>query len=213
MSDLPPPPGSNPPPPPPPPPSGYPPPPPPSYGAPPPPPGYHATYGVPAAPLPPFASVWRRLGAVLIDGLLLGLLVIPAVVALTTGDTKIERCRVDRLGNRDPDGPFTGLCEVPTTSTWLLFTVLLLAALAAVVLYHTLTVGRSGQTLGKRATGVKVVDATTGQVIGTGRALGRYLFSAFISGNICGLGYLWAIWDKRRQTWHDKVVGSVVVEA
>lgn len=58
-----------------------------------------------------------------------------------------------------------------------------------------------------------MVDATTGGPIGAGRALGRYLFAAFISSNICLLGYLWNIWDKRKQTWHDKVVNSVVVKA
>ncbi|MGV3759333.1 MAG: RDD family protein, partial [Actinomycetota bacterium] len=76
-----------------------------------------------------------------------------------------------------------------------------------------LLIGRRGQTLGKKALGVRVVDATNGTAIGTGRALGRYLFATFISGNICGLGYLWASWDGRKQTWHDKVVSSVVVEA
>jgi hypothetical protein len=38
------------------------------------------------------------------------------------------------------------------------------------------------------------------------------LFASFISGQICGLGYLWALWDKQRQTWHDKVISSVVVK-
>lgn len=52
-------------------------------------------------------------------------------------------------------------------------------------------------------------DATCG----TGRALGGYLFATSISGNICTLGYLWAVWDARKQTWHDEAVSSVVVEA
>ena len=46
-----------------------------------------------------------------------------------------------------------------------------------------------------------------------GAAVGRYLFAAFISGNFLLLGYLWSLWDDRKQTWHDKVVSSVVVKA
>src|SRR5690606_7539378 len=105
------------------------------------------------------------------------------------------------------------LCEVPTGETWAMFALLGVLALVGAVLYHTLLIGRTGQTLGKRALGLRVVDAGNGMPIGAGRALGRYLFATFISGNICGLGYLWAIWDGRKQTWHDKVVSSVVVEA
>jgi len=32
-----------------------------------------------------------------------------------------------------------------------------------------------------------------------------------ISGQIFYLGYLWMLWDDKQQTWHDKVVGSIVV--
>lgn len=205
MTDFPPPPGSSPPPPPPG--GGYPPP-PPSYG---PPPGYDATYGT-TVPAMRYASVWARFGAVLIDGVIVVLFWIPAIVAIAAGPKKVEACRVEE-GSVVFDGPNNAWCEVPTAGTWVMFAALGLAALVATVLYHTLLIGRSGQTLGKRAVGVRVVDATSGAAIGTGRALGRYLFQMFISGNLCALGYLWALWDGRKQTWHDKVVSSVVVQA
>ncbi|MEC8486226.1 MAG: RDD family protein, partial [Actinomycetota bacterium] len=44
------------------------------------------------------------------------------------------------------------------------------------------------------------------------RAFGRELFGNVISGQILYLGYLWMIWDKDRQTWHDKVAGTIVVK-
>lgn len=208
MSNLPPPPGS---PFPPPPPSrgGYPP-----YGGfgAPPPPGYHSTYGAPS-PSMAYAGVGARFGAILIDGLISSLLFVPAVIAIVTGPKEIRTCSVDEQGRVTIGEEINALCEVPTGGTWAMFGLLGLAALAGIVLYFTLLIGRSGQTLGKRACGVRVVDASTGQPIGTGRALGRYLFSTFISGNVCLLGYLWALWDDRKQTWHDKVVSSVVVRA
>jgi uncharacterized RDD family membrane protein YckC len=60
---------------------------------------------------------------------------------------------------------------------------------------------------------VKVLDKATNQPIGFGRALGRTLFAQIISSAICYLGYLWMLWDKDKQTWHDKIVGTVVVKA
>ena len=61
---------------------------------------------------------------------------------------------------------------------------------------------------------IRVVDLRdgTGAPIGYGRALGRALMS-IVSGVVLLLGYLWMIWDSEKQTWHDKVVGSVVVPA
>jgi uncharacterized RDD family membrane protein YckC len=58
--------------------------------------------------------------------------------------------------------------------------------------------------------GVKVVDFRTGNVIGIPRAIGRF-FGQFISSWIFYLGYLWMLWDKDKQTWHDKMVNSVVI--
>ena len=38
------------------------------------------------------------------------------------------------------------------------------------------------------------------------------LFASFISGFLY-LGYLWMLWDGRKQTWQDKVVSSIVIKA
>jgi uncharacterized RDD family membrane protein YckC len=32
-----------------------------------------------------------------------------------------------------------------------------------------------------------------------------------ISGVVCYLGFLWMIWDPKKQTWHDKIVTTQVV--
>ena len=70
--------------------------------------------------------------------------------------------------------------------------------------------GASGQTFGKKAMNIRVVDFNTGGPIGYGRAFVRYLVKGFLSGNICLLGYLWMLWDREKQTWHDKAASSVV---
>ena len=33
----------------------------------------------------------------------------------------------------------------------------------------------------------------------------------FLSAIPLGLGYFWMLWDTEKQTWHDKLAGSVVV--
>jgi uncharacterized RDD family membrane protein YckC len=68
----------------------------------------------------------------------------------------------------------------------------------------------NGGTLGKRAVGIRLEDAKTGENIGNGRAFGR-LFVAYVAYSFLLLGYFWCIWDDKKQTWHDKAVGSIVV--
>jgi len=68
----------------------------------------------------------------------------------------------------------------------------------------------SGQTVGKKIMNIRIVDATNGGPIGYGRATLRY-FAKILSGIPCGLGYFWMLWDKDKQTWHDKLATDVVV--
>jgi len=87
------------------------------------------------------------------------------------------------------------------------------AALAIVVIiaYYTYFEGSpSGQTVGKRALGIRVVDLDGGGSIGYMRALFRYL-GRILSTIVFLLGYFWMLWDPEKQTWHDKIAGSVVV--
>ena len=70
--------------------------------------------------------------------------------------------------------------------------------------------GPTGQTLGKRMLGIRVVDFNNGGPIGHGRAFIR-LIGRWIAGLFCYLGYLWMLWDKEKQCWHDKMATDVVV--
>jgi uncharacterized RDD family membrane protein YckC len=160
-----------------------------------------------------YAGFWARFAAALIDGFVIGLLFLPAIIAVQAGPTELSECTVDDQGNVTFGDGAQAICEGPTGATLAAAGLLGLVALAGALLYVAKTEGGpSGQTLGKRALGIRVVDAVTGGPIGGGRAVGRYLFKSIISGSICALGYLWAIWDPRKQSWHDKVVISVVVK-
>lgn len=65
-------------------------------------------------------------------------------------------------------------------------------------------------TPGKLAFAMRVVDARTGKTLSVGQSIGRY-FGYFASMLPLGLGIVWVGLDARKQGWHDKLAGSVVV--
>jgi uncharacterized RDD family membrane protein YckC len=157
----------------------------------------------PATPAPPTGSVsfvgWpRRALGLLLDGIVLGLvtlvLVIPSLLAQET--------TTDALGRTTSS---------PTTASVLLSLGAAFALLAAWVVDRGVLQGRSGASLGRRVTRTRLVDRVSGRPLGVGRALGRDL--AHVLDAPFALGWLWPLWDPRRQTFADKVVGSVVVPA
>ena len=65
-------------------------------------------------------------------------------------------------------------------------------------------------TPGKMATKLKVVDAVSGEKMSLGQAIGRYF--AYIPATLpLGLGLIWVGVDKKKQGWHDKLAGTVVI--
>jgi uncharacterized RDD family membrane protein YckC len=84
-------------------------------------------------------------------------------------------------------------------------------ALLLLLAYFTFFEGSaSGQTVGKKALGIRVIDFRSGGPIGYGHAFIRYV-GRIVSTIVILIGYLWMLWDKEKQTWHDKFAGSVVV--
>jgi uncharacterized RDD family membrane protein YckC len=65
-------------------------------------------------------------------------------------------------------------------------------------------------TVGKMAIRARIVDARTGQAPTTRQDLIRY-FGYLLSVMPLGLGYLWVAFDPRKQGFHDKLAGTVVV--
>lgn len=65
-------------------------------------------------------------------------------------------------------------------------------------------------TPGKMAISVEIRDADTGGVPSLPQWILRYL-GYFLSTLPLGLGFLWVAFDPRKQGWHDKLAGTVVV--
>ncbi len=79
-----------------------------------------------------------------------------------------------------------------------------------VILYFWLFIGLKGQTLGKMVVGIKVVNAE-GSIPGLGDAALREVPGKIVSSIVIYLGFLWIIWDRQKQGWHDKIASTHVV--
>lgn len=70
--------------------------------------------------------------------------------------------------------------------------------------------GATGQSVGKGVIGTTLIGEATGRPIGAGLAFVRQI--AHIVDGICFIGYLWPLWDSKRQTFADKIMKTIVVE-
>jgi len=184
---------------------GYPPP-PQQGGYPPPPPGPPGYPPPQAAVLPKEAyTPWlNRVGGYLID-------IVPAVIvigiaqgiAIGTGD---NQC-VNNGGEYD--------YGVYCTSSYSVFGVVLLGlAYLATFAYYIWNwgyrQGTTGQSLGKSVMKFKVVSEKNWQPIGFGLSIVRSI-AHFVDAIICYIGFLFPLWDPKRQTLADKIMSTVCV--
>lgn len=169
-------------------------------------PGYP---GGPAAPRP--ASMGRRFGARLIDGVAFGVIYfILAAIGLAGSIGAAQDC--------DPSAADYSTCVNDASSNIVASFGAVVGMLAIVgLLYEWLMTGLVGATLGKLAVGIRVVKADTGQKPGLGSSFIRWIIP--LAGSFaCGIGqllvYLSPFWDKsgRQQGWHDKAASTMVVQ-
>ena len=92
-------------------------------------------------------------------------------------------------------------------------TVLGVVAYVGIPVYiYVVMTAKTGQTVGKRLLGIKVVDAQ-GNVPSIGTVLMREILGKLVSSSFLYVGYLWIIFDSRVQGWHDKIANTFVVKA
>ncbi|TQL70774.1 putative RDD family membrane protein YckC [Nocardioides albertanoniae] len=191
-----------------------PPPPPPGYGTPPagygtPPAGYGAApggYG--AAATPPLAHWGMRLGAWLLDYLLImvsGIVYwIGYGILIASGSTSSEYDPA--TGSYSYEDPNTGLVVVGV----ILSLVGALIMLAFAFWNWGWKQGKTGYTIGKGVLGIKVVKEADGQVLGLWLSIGRQ-FVHIVDSLACYIGWLWPLWDAKRQTFADKILSTIVI--
>lgn len=85
----------------------------------------------------------------------------------------------------------------------------MLASLGWVAYNRWLIAGRTGQSLGKRVTKIRLIGADTNAPIGPRNAFLRDLVHILDALTI--VGYLWPLWDHKRQTFADRIMKTVVI--
>ena len=177
-----------------------PPPPPPSFSAAP--PGYQPYQQM--SQTPQFASWGSRVGGHIVNGLVALLFGLPALVAFFVVPKEVRACTIDG----EP-----ALCELPSDAGWAIIAVLGIVGLVAFFVLYSRQVATTGQAWGHKAAGVRIVDAQTGGTISAGKAFFRYTIGHWIDGVVCYLGYLWPLWDSKKQTFSDKIFSTYSVKA
>jgi uncharacterized RDD family membrane protein YckC len=93
-----------------------------------------------------------------------------------------------------------------------LYVLILIASLGWTIYNRWYQAGTTGQSLGKKVLKLRLVSEETGQPIGMLMAFVRDICH-IIDSVICFIGYLFPLWDAKRQTIADKIVKTVVIPA
>lgn len=135
----------------------------------------------------PYAKVSTRIAAMILDGLIMvSLILLPLTLLVLV----------------------LGLESTESTSATNITNIILgVIALAYGIVLTKLYAG----TPGKRFFKMKVADVE-GRPLSWGKVIVREFIGKLVSGWILMLGYVWAIFDKKKQTWHDKIAGTYVLQ-
>ncbi|MFZ3492645.1 RDD family protein [Streptomyces sp. 5.8] len=141
---------------------------------------------MPGAGMPPLAHWGLRVGATLLDGLIIA----GPMYALL----------------------FIGIAMSDDASSSVPGIVLAIGYLYALGMgiFQLYKEGATGQTIGKKVLGISVRREADGNVLGFGMAFVRKL-AHFLDSVSCYIGYLWPLWDEKKQTFADKVCSTVVI--
>ncbi|MFT4298911.1 MAG: RDD family protein [Aeromicrobium sp.] len=96
--------------------------------------------------------------------------------------------------------------------TYLFTPLTFLAGFAWIIFNYGVKQGTTGYTVGKAVIGIKLVDGKTGQPVGTGMAIARY-FVHLLDALPCYIGFLFPLWDAKKETFADKILTHAVVVA
>jgi uncharacterized RDD family membrane protein YckC len=132
-----------------------------------------------------YVGFWPRVSATLIDTFLLLIIIIPILIAIYGRSYFLT------------DSFFRGPADFMISCV--------LPPLVQLAFWITLST-----TPGKMAIGAIIVDARTGGKPSAGQCVKRCL-SAYLSALPFYLGFLWIARDARKQGWHDKIAGTVVI--
>jgi uncharacterized RDD family membrane protein YckC len=146
---------------------------------------------------PPLAGIGARFGAILLDGLLPSLIMLPLAIT--------AYIMILPLVGTSPSVP--GETMLTVGAVVLALTILGYNCYSALVM----AMWAYGLTPGKWIVGLQVVRMDSGRPVGFWRMFLREYIGRFVASLLCAIGYIWALFDANKQGWHDKIAKTLVV--
>ena len=141
----------------------------------------------PSTPSVEYVGFWMRFVAFLIDSFVMAVIMVPLLAAVY-GWSYFDTGRAVFAGS------------------WDFFVQVVLPAVAAILFWRY-----KGATPGKMAISARIVDSASGQSATTRQLVLRY-FAYFVSIFTLFIGFAWIGIDRRKQGFHDKIAGTLVVK-
>ena len=166
--------------------------------------GYGAQYaGQPAQGGLGYATWFQRVGAYLVDALVL----IPAYVLVFIG------IAVGASGVTTTTDPTTGAVSTDGGNPvgFVIVGLGYLVMFGILIWNQYVRQGRTGWSIGKQTLGIRLLKEDTGQPMGAGMCFVRSIVH-ILDALPCYIGFLWPLWDPKRQTFADKIMTTVVVQ-
>jgi uncharacterized RDD family membrane protein YckC len=152
-----------------------------------------------------YAGFWIRFVAFVVDSTLVSIVIGPIVAVLyeKPGAMAVATGLLSAEHLSDALIQLFDLFRPVSVGDFLLNVVVPAAGVIAFWMYRSATPG-------KMATRTRIADAATGGPPSKQQCVVRYL-GYFVSIFGLGLGFLWVAFDRRKQGWHDKLAGTVVI--
>ncbi|MGD8784316.1 MAG: RDD family protein [Thioalkalispiraceae bacterium] len=132
-----------------------------------------------------YVGFWQRAAAHIIDSLIIVAITLPLLIAIYGKEYFLGASLIH------------GFADILINY--------ILPAIAVILFWYY-----KSATPGKMAIGAIIVDAKTFGKPSTAQLIGRY-FAYFVSMLPLFLGFIWVAFDPRKQGWHDKLAGTVVI--
>lgn len=145
-----------------------------------------------------FVGFWKRFLAVIIDsGILFGITIVfqsmfnsGSIISFFEANSLEQFEKISKSSNSNLSG--------------------LISLIVGLFYYIIFWVNYDGATPGKRLLAIKIIKED-GTKVSYATAIIRYLGN-LVSGFVFGLGYLWVVLDKKKQSWHDKIANTYVIQ-
>jgi len=144
-----------------------------------------------------YAGFFSRFLALLIDGVAMA--VLAAIVGVIAGG-----CLALTIGAQSDFVAF--LTSIAACLLWVVLA-------AFLFFYFGYFWSKDGQSVGMKLVNIKVVRRSETESLSFWRAALRGSLGYYISGLVFSLGFIWAAFDSNKETWHDKLFDTWVVQA